>query len=572
MIITKKQINKVIRSLKGIDMAFIDLFCGAGGTSTGIERASVNMRKIAKVILCVNHDAFAIKSHEANHPDAIHMVEDVRSVKMKHLIPLIREIRRAYPHIKICIWASLECTNFSKAKGGQPRDEDSRTLAWDLLRYERALRPDKIYIENVEEFMSWGPLDDKGKPISKHAGEDYTKWRDAIKAEGYNFDYRIINSADLGAYQSRKRYFAQFSRPHLSIRWPVATHAKLTKKMPAGAKMWKPVKDVLNLNNHGNSVIDRPKPLVPATINRIIMGVIKHVLPESPEFFIKYFRSVDSNSSINTASPTLTTKDRLALIHAQFLMQQNTNASPGQSLRRPSRTITCTGGNLNVITCDQFIDKAFSSGGRNQSISSPSGAVTTVNKMSLVTNQFLDKQYGSDRNHQSVEDPSGALTANPKFNLVSCQSFLVNPQWFNEGAMSIDKPCPTLIARMDKTPLSVVTTELENAVWVSIIQTVRKKFKSVIRTKQGNLIYVISIYESEAMQKLKLLMACTGIVDVKMRMLEIEELLRIQGFPDTYKLIGTKTKKKWLIGNAVETNTARKLIEANSEDHPALAS
>ena len=105
-----------------------------------------------------------------------------------------------YPMAKVVLWASLECTNFSRAKGGQPRDADSRTLAEHLFRYIEALTPDYIQIENVEEFMSWGDLDENGKPISRDKGRLYTNWVDNVKAYGYKFDHRILNAADYGAY------------------------------------------------------------------------------------------------------------------------------------------------------------------------------------------------------------------------------------------------------------------------------------------------------------------------------------------------------------------------------------
>lgn len=513
--------------MQGVEMAFIDTFCGAGGTSTGIEEAVVGSKKVATVFLCINHDFMAIQSHKANHPKAIHLVEDVREVKMKMLIPLIQEIRRAYPKIKLCLWASLECTNFSKAKGGQPRNEDSRTLAWDMLRYIN-LGIDKVYIENVEEFMAWGPLDENGKPVSKHAGQEYTNWVNAIKALGYNYDHRIINSADLGAVQSRKRYFGQFARNGEVMNWPEQTHTKPGKKVPPGVPLWKPVRDVLNLNDHGASIFDRAKDFVPATLDRLSTGILKHVLPSDSSFIIKYYGTGSNAVSLDTASPTIPTRDTLALIYTQFL------------------------------------DKAYTSGGRHQSLDTVAGAVTTVGHTSLVTcAQFMDQQYGKSK-PVSLEDPSGTVTNNPKLNLVTCQSFLINPQWFNQGSHSVDQVSPTLIARMDKSPLSLATAQIGCATQVSIVWTIRKKPRPVIQTKAGNLIYVISIWDTESMQKLKILMACSGIVDIKMRMLEIDELLRIQGFPADYILKGTKTKKKWFIGNAVEVSTARKIIQANA--------
>ena len=101
-----------------VSLLYIDLFCGAGGTSTGVELAKdENGQKLAKVIACVNHDANAIASHAANHPDALHFTEDIRTLELSPLVEHVKEMRRKYPEAEIVLWASLECTNFSKAKG-----------------------------------------------------------------------------------------------------------------------------------------------------------------------------------------------------------------------------------------------------------------------------------------------------------------------------------------------------------------------------------------------------------------------------------------------------------------------
>jgi len=203
--------------MNNLNLLYIDLFCGAGGTSTGVESARVDGEQCAKVIACVNHDANAIASHAANHPDALHFTEDIRTLELSPLIAHVQRMKQIYPDAHLILWASLECTNFSKAKGGQPRDADSRTLAEHLFRYIEALNPSYIQIENVEEFMSWGPMDENGKPISMHKGKDYTRWVRCVKSYGYNFDYRIMNAADYGAYTSRKRFFGIFAKGNLPI-------------------------------------------------------------------------------------------------------------------------------------------------------------------------------------------------------------------------------------------------------------------------------------------------------------------------------------------------------------------
>ena len=157
-------------------LLYIDLFCGAGGTSTGVEDASFKGDQCAKVIACVNHDANAIASHAANHPDALHFVEDIRTLELSPMVKHVEKCKKMYPGAKVVMWASCECTNFSKAKGGQPRDADSRTLPEHLFRYIEEIDPDYIQLENVEEFMCWGDLDENGKPIDKYNGRLYLKW------------------------------------------------------------------------------------------------------------------------------------------------------------------------------------------------------------------------------------------------------------------------------------------------------------------------------------------------------------------------------------------------------------
>ena len=267
---------------------YIDLFSGAGGTTTGVHLANQNI----EVVACVNHDAIAIESHKANHPECIHFVEDVRDMKViRHISALCRNLRNENPDCIINLWASLECTNYSKAKGGQPRDADSRTLAYSLYDYLTGFDFDFVFIENVIEFMSWGPLDDNGKPISRKNGIDYADWIKTMCAFGYDYDHKMLNSADYGAYTSRERYFGQFAKKGFPIKWPQATHSK--KAFVGGLfettlKPWKAVKHVLDLNDEGESIFNRKKPLVDATLERIYAGLIKFVAVGNENFMIKY--------------------------------------------------------------------------------------------------------------------------------------------------------------------------------------------------------------------------------------------------------------------------------------------
>lgn len=523
-----------------IKLLYIDLFCGAGGTSTGVEKATFHGSKCAKVIACVNHDANAIASHAANHPDALHFTEDIRTLELSPLVAHTERLRLLHPDAYLVLWASLECTNFSKAKGGMPRDADSRTLAEHLFRYIEALRPDYIQIENVEEFMSWGDMDENGHPISKDKGKSYVRWVNNVCKYGYYFDWRILNAADYGAYTSRKRFFGQFALHGLPIAFPKATHAKCPAKyehslFPAdNMQPWKPVREVLDLNDEGESIFGRKKPLVEKTLERIYAGLIKFVAGGKEAFIVKW-NSVNGKTgkyvppSIDEPCPTVATQNRLGVAKVQFLSKQFGGDPAGKniSVEEPAGTITCRDHHAFV--------SAHYGNGFNTSVDAPAPTLTCKDRLGLVTSNFLVNEYSGGGQTSDIDKPCPALLTNPKQKVVSAQ-YLMNPQFANKGG-SIDKPCFTLIARMDKMPPYLVST------------------------KEG---LAIEVYETDspATIQIKEFMALYGIADIRMRMLRIPELKRIMGFPEDYTLIGTQAEQKKFIGNAVEVNMARVLCEA----------
>lgn len=552
-----------------IKLLYIDLFCGAGGTSTGVENARYADEQCAKVIACVNHDANAIASHTANHPDALHFTEDIRTLELSPLVSHVKRIKKIYPDALIVLWASLECTNFSKAKGGQPRDADSRTLAEHLFRYIEAIDPDYIQIENVEEFMSWGDMDEKGHPISKDKGRCYEKWKRNVRKYGYDFDWRILNAADYGAYTTRKRFFGIFAKRGLPIVFPEPTHCKDGKSDMFGRlEKWKPVKEVLDFSDEGDSIFCRKKPLAEKTLERIYAGLIKFVAGGKDAFIVKY-NSMNRNGkyqppSIDEPCPTVATQGRLALAKVSFLSKQYSGhpESKNISIEEPAGTITCkdhhafvsayygNGNNYSVespapaiLTKDHlalvtpFFMNYYSGGGQLGGVDEPCPAITTVPKQRIVTPVFIDQQFGAS-SAASIEKPLGAITTNPKYSLVTCKgkSFLMNPQFASAG-VSVDSPCFTLIARMDKKPPYFVNTE--EGIGICI--------------KEG---------DSPMTVKIKQFMILYGLADIKMRMLRIDELKKIMGFPEDYILIGTQSDQKKFIGNAVEVNMARVLCEA----------
>lgn len=145
----------------------IDSFCCAGGVTEGFHRAELNGHKVCKVVVGINHDRVAIESHAANHPDTVHFIEDFTTLDPHKLVGIIEAAKMSYPNAKVLFWASAEYTHHSKAKGGLPRDADSRSLPEHIERYVEILHPDIIGVENVVEFIDWGPIDENGKPIKE---------------------------------------------------------------------------------------------------------------------------------------------------------------------------------------------------------------------------------------------------------------------------------------------------------------------------------------------------------------------------------------------------------------------
>ena len=520
-----------------INLLYIDLFCGAGGTSTGINTARLDGDECAKVIACINHDAKAIASHASNHPDAMHFTEDIRTLELSPIICHLRHQRAENPGALTVLWASLECTNFSRAKGGQPRDADSRTLAEYLFRYIESLNPDYIQIENVEEFMSWGDVDANGKPLSKDKGRCYLKWIRNVQKYGYNFDRRILNAADYGAYTSRKRFFGIFAKKGLPIVFPEPTHCKggsSDSLFTSDLQPWKPVREVLDFSNEGESIFGRKKPLAEKTLERIYAGLIKFVAGGKDAFILKY-NSMNRNGryippSVDEPCPTVATQNRLALAKVCFLSKQFGGSPEGKSIsvEEPAGTVT-------TIDHHAFVSVHYGNG-YNRGIDDPAPTLTCKDRLAIVKPCFLDNQYGNGI-PTSVDTVAGCVTTNPKQKLVTCDRFLMNPQFTSPGS-SIEDPCFTLIARMDKRPPYLIVTE------------------------SGNV--AIEIYDTDSPMtvKIKEFMALYCVVDIKMRMLMIDELKLIMGFPKDYVLIGTQADQKKFIGNAVEVTIARKWCEA----------
>ena len=286
---------------------------------------------------------------------------------------------------------------------------------------------------------------------------------------------------------------------------------------------------MLNFSDEGESIFGRKKPLVDATLKRIYAGLVKFVAGGKEAFLIKYNSMSRTGKyhapGIDEPCPTIATQGRLGVAQVNFLSKYYGGSPEGKSVsvEEPAGTIT-TRDHHSFIT-------AYYGNGHNHGIDAPAPTLTTRDRLALV-----DMQYGNGT-PCGIHNPEPTVTTNPKHQLVTCEQWIMNPQFHSAGG-SVASPSFTLIARMDKRP------------------------PYLIQTKQGEMAIVIEHNDTPAMVKIKQFMTLYGIVDIKMRMLRIQELKRIMGFPADYVLVGTQADQKKFIGNAVEVNMARVLCEA----------
>lgn len=448
-----EHVKSSLQSDSDIVNFWIDLFCGAGGTSSGIHLAGQN----SFVAGCVNHDLEALESHELNHPFTIHFREDIRNFEVvRQLAYVVKRLREEFPGCFISLWASLECTNFSKAKGGQARDADSRTLAEHMDMYIEALEPDYFWVENVREFMAWGPLNDKGKPISKNNGRDYLRWVDSIKDYGYDFDWKLFNAADFGAYQSRERLFLQFAKKGLPISWPEPTHAKKASKSKTAdlfsgtesMQAWKAVRDVLDLMDVGKSIFNRKKFFKNSKSAFTYLKKSK----KAKELFAC---GQTQDGGVATLMLNKENIDSFEAMAAEFETQFTdvvyfrTDELSENTLKR------IYAGLIKFVAKGDtsFIKKYFSGRPEGKVISTdaPAGTVTCVDHQSLVQVEAFTMQYNSGNDAQrvkSLDEPVNTITTGNSHAVVSPETFITqrNNGEPSSKVVDTDGPARTLTA------------------------------------------------------------------------------------------------------------------------------
>ena len=346
-----------------------DLFCGAGGSSKGaqtaIEKTGGTMELVA-----VNHWQRAIETHQANHPTARHIVEDVSVVDPEAVV------EEGYLDI---LMASPECTYHSRARGGKPIHDQGRMTPWAIFNWLSKLDVKTVLVENVPEFVHWGPLDPlTRRPIKSRKGEQFQAWLMNFFMLGYQAEFRMLNAADYGDATTRVRFFLIARNDGIPIRWPEPTHAKVDTPMFGGLQPWRGAREIIDWDNAGRSLLDDPKylkkPLSENTRKRIARGLERFGgalaeryislldLPqdmgkqaragkEEEPFILSHQRHTAPRSQDNPG-PTITGRGPGSLVEASqqpFHGSDRQNTAP-RSMQEPVHTITTlTGGGEYII-------------------------------------------------------------------------------------------------------------------------------------------------------------------------------------------------------------------------------
>lgn len=561
-----------------LDELIVDNFAGGGGASTGIELAVGRPVEIA-----INHDPDAIAMHKVNHPFTKHYQESVWDIDP-------RKITEGRP-VGIA-WFSPDCKHFSKAKGGKPVEKKIRGLAWIALRWAGTVRPRIIMLENVEEFMTWGPVR-KGKPVKSKQGQTFKKFVEQLQALGYKVEYRVLKACDYGAPTIRKRFYLIARCDGLPIVWPEPTHG--TEK---GLKPYRTAADCINWSIPCPSIFGRKKELAVNTQCRIARGLDKFVIKNPKPFIMQmnfentaqdidkplstqttinkhfvvdpklspYIMSNNTNNaqhSVKEPLPTVTTGNR-NFVCAPTLVQYHTETSAketrGQDLRQPIQTIDAS---PRYGLSAAYLSKYFS--GEKQAgadVQSPMPTVTDIDH-NAVTVCYLSSRHGdgNDGRGKNIDEPTPTITADCHESLVESHLCVFQN---NMDCKGLDEPCPTITQALKfgqvKTYLCKIDTVHDLGNW--------DKVRRLLNDYAG-----YSIADDEI-----LILEINGvqyfIYDVGMRMLKAEELKLAQGFPVDYCIdIESKIGKKYSeakqiarLGNAVCPPVATALVKANYID------
>ena len=530
-----------------------DLFCGAGGTSTGMAQACRELG-VEVDLLAINHWQIAIDTHTASHPWARHMCAAVDHINPRDAVPGGR--------LQL-LCASPECTNHSIARGGRPINDQSRATAWHILKWAQELYIDNILIENVREFREWGPIGANGKPLKSRKGETFRAFIAALESLGYRVEHRILCAADYGDPTTRERLFIIARRGNKPIQWPQATHSRKDGRSLFGAtRPYRAAREIIDWSVPNPSIFTRKKALAPTTMARIIAGLEKFNPQLAP--FIVTLRGGMKN---------------LAVAH---------------SVDEPVGTISAQGTHLGL--CEPFMVQAGGPEGvarQPRSMGEPFPTVMTENHTAVVE-PFIVPHFGErdgqmPRTH-GVNDPLPTVTSHGAGAV--CEPVLVkvtHGQHDDGRPCTLDGPLPTLTTKngIGMAEAFIVQSDQQGS-QSDCVKSIDQPLGTLV-TKANMCLAepYLTKYFGTAMansvdEPLDTITTKDrfGLVqpewngyrlDIRFRMLQPHELAAAQGFPADYKFQGNKSEIVKQIGNAVPCGLAKALIGSLLEGYRTKA-
>lgn len=246
-------------------MKAIDLFAGAGGFSTGAAMAN------CEVVWAANHWPEAVQVHANNHPNTVHACQDLQQADWSKV-----------PAHDLLL-ASPACQGHSRARGKErPHHDAQRSTAWAVVAAVECHTPEAFLVENVTEFSKWTL---------------FQPWSDALRALGYSLSLNVLDAADHGVPQHRRRLIivGTRSKSPLEIHIPKREHVAAIEFINFNSGRWSEV------NRKGRSL---------ATLARIAAGRERH----GSRFLQAYYGNEKGGRSLSRPIGTITTRDRWAVV------------------------------------------------------------------------------------------------------------------------------------------------------------------------------------------------------------------------------------------------------------------
>lgn len=551
-----------------LDEIIVDNFAGGGGASTGMELATGRPVSIA-----INHDPDAILMHRTNHPYTEHLQASVWDVDP-------REVCRGRP-VGLA-WFSPDCKHFSKAKGAAPVDRNIRGLAWIVLRWAGTIRPRVIILENVVEFVTWGPVR-KGKPVKKKAGETFQQWKRQLLDLGYAVEHRELIAADYGAPTSRKRFVLIARCDGRPIVWPQRTHAPRDSQEVKDGRLlpWRSAAEIIDWSIPCYSVFDSKqeikekygvnavRPLAKNTMRRVIRGVDKFTIKSGKPFIVECNHGGDGHTRsvmepVNTVTgkytgglcepvPTVVSKQEACLVAAsmiQYHTEQTENVR-ANGMRLPLPTVDAS--NRYGLTCANLVE--YYTGGRPLNVREPLHTVTAHDREAVVC-AHISKYYGGIVGAEASE-PLPTVTAIDHNAVTAAHIVEFKGQDIGQAPQN---PLRTITASAGE--FAACHTYLTKAGGADLMHW--PEIRALLNEHCG-----YSLADDEV-----LLLEIDGVYyfigDILLRMLIPRELYNAMGFPFDYIIdhdyrgnVYGKSKQVARCGNAVCPPMATALVRAN---------